>query len=103
MARRARIFEKPKSAMQSGFAGTSEWILQYEPEDQRRADPLMGWISSGDTQAQLRLSFDTRDAAVAYAEHAGVAFEVELPHKRRIKPKAYADNFRFGRTENWTH
>ena len=103
MARRARIFEQPKSAMQSGFAGTSEWVLQYEQADQRRPDPLMGWISSSDTQAQLRLRFDTRDEALAYAEHAGIAYEVELPHPRRIKPKAYADNFRFGRIENWTH
>ena len=103
MARRARIFEQPKSAMQSGFAGTSEWVLQYEQADQRRADPLMGWISSSDTQAQLRLRFDSRDEAVAYAQAAGIDYEVALPQQRRIRPKAYADNFRFGRIENWTH
>lgn len=103
MPRRARIFEQPKSAMQSGLAGTSEWILQYEPADQQRPDPLMGWISSGDTRAQLRLRFDTRGEAVAYAEQQGIACEIALPQHRRIKPKAYADNFRFGRIENWTH
>lgn len=103
MQRRARIFEQPKSAMQSGYAGTSEWVLQYEPADQRRPDPLMGWISSGDTLAQLRLRFATREEAVAYADQAGIAYEVELPRKRAFRPKAYADNFRFGRMENWTH
>ena len=103
MAARARVFQKPKSAMQSGFAGTDEWILQYEPADQRRPDPLMGWISSGDTRAQLRLSFESREAAIAYAEREGLAYEVELPQPRRIRPKAYADNFRYGRIENWTH
>ncbi len=103
MARRARIFEQPKSAMQSGYAGTRTWVLQYEQADQRRPDPLMGWISSSDTQAQLRLGFDSRDEAVAYAEREGIAYEVALPHERRFRPKAYADNFRFGRIENWTH
>ena len=103
MPGRARIFEQPKSAMQSGLAGTSEWVLQYEPADQRRPDPLMGWISSGDTRAQVRLRFDTREEAVAYAEQEGIAYEVALPQHRRIRPKAYADNFRFGRIENWTH
>lgn len=103
MARRARIFEQPKSAMQSGYAGTRTWILQYEPEDQRRPDPLMGWISSGDTRAQLHLRFETREEAMAYAEREGIAYEVALPQERRFRPKAYADNFRFGRIENWTH
>lgn len=103
MARRARIFEQPKSAMQSGYAGTNEWVLDFEQADRRVADPLMGWISSGDTQAQVRLRFATRDEAIAYAQAQGIAYEVELPHTRTLKPKAYADNFRFGRTENWTH
>ena len=40
---------------------------------------------------------------MAYAERRGLAVEVELPRERVIRPKAYADNFRFGRRENWTH
>jgi hypothetical protein len=63
----------------------------------------MGWIGSTDTQAQVRLHFDTKDEAVAFAEKHGIAYDLELPHARRIKPKAYADNFRYGRLENWTH
>jgi hypothetical protein len=63
----------------------------------------MGWIGGGDTQTQVRLHFETREEAVAFAERAGLTYEVELPHVRRIKPKAYADNFRYGRIENWTH
>ena len=103
MTRRARIFRQPKSAMQSGFAGTQEWVLDFEPTEARRADPLMGWSGSADTQAQLRLRFDTRDEAVAYAEQAGLVYAVELPQERKFKPKAYADNFRYGRMDNWTH
>lgn len=103
MTQRARIFQHPKTAMQSGRAGTDVWVLEFAPDGPRRADPLMGWISSGDTQSQVRLRFETRDEAVAFAEREGIAFDVELPHERKVRPKAYADNFRFGRTENWTH
>ena len=103
MASRARIYQQPKTAMQSGKAGTHEWLLDFEPTDARRADPLMGWIGSADTQTQVRLRFDTREEAIAYAEKAGLTFEVELPRIRHTKPKAYADNFKFGRRENWTH
>jgi hypothetical protein len=103
MATRVRIFEQPKSAMQSGRAGTTEWVLEFEPTEARRADPLMGWIGSADTQTQVRLRFETREEAIAFAEREGFQCEVELPHQRKVLPKSYADNFRFGRSENWTH
>jgi ETC complex I subunit conserved region len=100
---RARIFQPPKTAMQSGWAKAQDWALEFTPTHGRRADPLMGWTGGGDTQTQVKLFFDTRDEAIAYAERAGIQFEVELPQARRIKPKAYADNFKWSRIENWTH
>ncbi len=100
---RARIYRLPKSAMQSGVAGTHEWMLEFEQVDRRVADPLMGWIGSADTQTQVRLRFDTADEAVAYAKKNGITYQMELPQDRKLKPKAYADNFKFGRSENWTH
>jgi hypothetical protein len=63
----------------------------------------MGWISGSDTKAEVRLTFPTREEAVAYAERAGLAYDIELPQERRVRPKAYADNFSWRRTENWTH
>ncbi|MBC7636748.1 MAG: ETC complex I subunit [Acetobacteraceae bacterium] len=99
----ARIYQHPKSAMQSGQATTHEWVLEFPDAEARKPDALMGWIGSGDTQAQVRLKFATRDDAVAYATRKGVAFAVELPKARTFKPKAYADNFAFTRSENWTH
>jgi hypothetical protein len=100
---RARIFQPPKNAMQSGRAGTNEWVLEFERSSPQRPDPLMGWIGSSDTQQQVRLSFQTREEAVGYAEKNGITYDLELPQPRRIRPKAYADNFRYGRIENWTH
>ena len=100
---RARIFQQPKTAMQSGTAYTSQWALEWEPSEQRRQDPLMGWFGSGDTQTQVHLHFDTKEAAIAYAEHAGIPYDVELPPIRVHTPKVYADNFKYNRPENWTH
>jgi len=102
---KARIYRAAKSPMQSGRAHTDKWVLQYEPAEQKRIDPLTGWFGSGDTKAQIRLAFPTAEAAVAYAEAKGIPYEVEpeAPTRAEIKPKSYADNFRFGRAENWTH
>jgi hypothetical protein len=103
MPGRARIYRKPKTAMQSGVAGTHVWILEFEATERRRADPLMGWSGGADTQTQVRLKFDTREEAIAYADREGLTYDVELPHDRTFRPKVYADNFKFGRTDNWTH
>lgn len=100
---RARILQPPKPATQSGWAKTQTWLLEFVNGHARSPDPLMGWIGGGDTQSQVKLYFDTRDEAVAYAERNGIQYEVELPTQRRVKPKAYADNFKYNRIENWTH
>jgi hypothetical protein len=101
----ARIYRQPKSAMQSGRAGTADWVLEFIATEAKRIDPLTGWPGSGDTQAQVRLRFATAAAAVAHAERQGFVYELETPPSVRadIKPKAYADNFKFGRTDNWSH
>jgi hypothetical protein len=99
---RARIYQPPKSAMQSGRANT-DWVLTYESELPERADPLMGWIGGGDTQAQVRLTFPSKEDAIAYADRNAIAYDLELPRERRVRPRAYADNFSYTRDENWTH
>ncbi|RYD42385.1 MAG: ETC complex I subunit [Sphingomonadales bacterium] len=90
----ARIFQKPKNAMQSGRAGTHGWVLEYAPVEARTADPLMGWAGSGDTQRQLRLGFASQEEAVAYAARNGIEVEVTATPVRTLKIQAYADNFR---------
>jgi len=101
----ARIYCPPRSAMQSGKAKLGSWMLTFIPAEARKLDPLTGWFGSGDTQAQVRISFSSREAAEAYAKANGIRYEVEVapPRPRTIKPKSYAENFRYGRSENWTH
>ncbi len=100
---RARIFQPPKTAMQSGWAKTHLWVLEFINTRARTADPLMGWTGGGDTQTQVKLSFETREEAIAYAQRNGIDYDLEIPQARRVKPKAYADNFKYNRVENWTH
>jgi hypothetical protein len=98
-----RIFQPAKTAMQSGWAGTHRWLMEFAPGAPRVADPLMGWTSSTDTRSQLRLSFETREEAIAFAEKHGLTYVAEQPQKRQFRPKSYADNFRFDRVGRWTH
>ena len=101
---KARIFQRPRTATQAGKASAGSWVYDFAPAEREVNDPLMGWWGSGDTNNQVRLAFGTREEAVAFAEKKGVPYEVEEPPATRpIKPKTYADNFKFGRTENWTH
>ena len=90
----ARIYQPPKTAMQSGKALTDRWILEFAPAEARRPDPLMGWSGSGDTQVQVVLNFATCDEARAYAARHGIAARVQATPARRLKLQAYADNFR---------
>ena len=50
----ARIYKPAKTAMQSGTAKTKDWVLDYEPEQPRAVEPLMGWTSSGDMRQQVQ-------------------------------------------------
>ena len=89
----ARIYRPVKTAMQSGRAKTRHWVLEFAPQSQREVNPLMGWTSSWDTRSQLRLSFENKEQAVAFAQCQGLGYEIEEPHERRIQPKSYAENF----------
>ncbi len=90
----ARIYQRPKNAMQSGKALLDQWILEFAPAEARRADPLMGWTGSGDTQAQVVLTFASAAEAEAYAARHGIAARVQATPPKRLKLQTYADNFR---------
>jgi ETC complex I subunit conserved region len=99
----ARIFKPAKNAMQSGTAKTREWQLDYEPEQPRAIEPLMGWTSSGDMKQQLTLRFDSKEEAVAYCEREDRPCRGSEPKEPSRRQAAYADNFAFRRAEPWTH
>jgi len=90
----ARIYQRPKNAMQSGRARTQIWVLEFEPAEAKKPDPLTGWAGSGDTRDQIRLSFPSAEAALAYAAREGIEAHVIPAPERLLKLQAYADNFR---------
>lgn len=102
---RARIFQPAKTAMQSGTAKAKGWVLVFVPETAREVDPLMGWTSSSDTQAQVTLRFDSREAAEDYARAKGIEFDVAEPKARKalIRQRGYGENFATDRKGAWTH
>ncbi|MBI1620382.1 ETC complex I subunit [Aquamicrobium zhengzhouense] len=99
----ARIYSPAKTAMQSGQAKTGHWVLEFEPEQPRKIDPLMGYTTSGDMRSQIRLTFQTKEEAIAYAQRNGLAFRVQEPKEPRRRQMAYAENFRYDRKMPWTH
>lgn len=102
---RARIYKPAKTAMQSGVAKSKDWVLEFAPSEARVKDPLMGWTGSGDTQTQVKLTFESLDAAKAYAARHGIVAQVtkEKTRARTIRPGGYGDNFAHGRRGAWTH
>jgi hypothetical protein len=99
----ARIYKPARTAMQSGKAKTKDWVLDYDPEQPRTVEPLMGWTSSGDMRQQLKLSFASKEEAIAYCEREGIAFRI-LPDKEPVRrTMSYSDNFAYTRRGAWTH
>ena len=90
----ARISEIDRKTTQSGKAQAGRWLLEFEREQAQRADPLTGWAGSGDTKTQVRLIFDSSDAAIAYAQKNGFGYHLVPATPVPLKLQAYADNFR---------
>jgi hypothetical protein len=99
----ARIYRPAKTAMQSGRALTKKWRLEFEPRLAPRPDALMGWTSSADPSGQIRMTFDTREEAIAFARAHAIPHRVIEPEEPRRVIKAYGDNFAFRRREPWSH
>ena len=101
----ARIFRPSQSATQSGSGAVQPWRLVFEPESPRQIDPLMGWTSSSDMKAQIKLSFATREEAVAYAQRHGLDYRVDEPKPQNASRRiaSYSDNFKPTRIGLWTH
>ena len=100
----ARIYRPAKTAMQSGKAKTAGWVLEFEADAARRLDPLMGWAGAVETTpGQVKLTFESQNEAVAYAQKVGVPYRIDEEHSVVRHPKAYSDNFVYRRRKPWTH
>ena len=94
---KARIYKPSRHTMQVGRAKTKQWVLDYSPSGNRFVEPLMAWTTTEQTQTQLRLTFPTKETAIAYAERNKISYTV-IPEQKPIQqPKNYADNFAHNR------
>ena len=100
----ARIYRPARGATQSGHGRTKAWILDFERSIAREIEPLMGWTSSNETASQIKIPFDTKEEAVAFAEKHGIAYRVDEP-KPDVERRgmSYSDNFKNSRIGPWTH
>src|SRR5687767_2778069 len=99
----ARIYRPAKTAMSSGQGQAQQWRMEFEPERAKTIESPTGYTSSDDMQSQIRLDFDSKEAAIAYAERNGIAYQLFEP-KEAVRPAiSYSDNFRRDRTQPWTH
>ena len=82
----------------------ARWVWSTSRRARREADPLMGWTSSGDTSSQLRLVLRQRGRGGRLSPRSRACpTACEEPQERQLRPKAYADNFRYDRVGRWTH
>jgi NADH dehydrogenase (ubiquinone) Fe-S protein 4 len=91
--RTVRIFHPSPSATQQ-LPRTSFWHLEFESTS-RWLNPLMGWTSTGDTAHQVRLQFNSREEAIAYAERYGFRWTELKEQVAKTPKKSYADNFKW--------
>ena len=69
-------------------------MLEYDLTTKRGPEDVMGWIASEDTLNQVRISFDTPEDAISYADKMGWSYTIGTKHVRKIKGRTYLDNFK---------
>ena len=101
----ARIFKPSKGPTQSGPANKSMWMLEFDIENSKKIDPLMGWTGSKDTRGQIQIRFNTEQSAINFAKDNNIPFVVQKPNVRRhiVRENGYGENFKFGKKTPWTH
>lgn len=96
------IAPRQLKTLQSGDSQSYQWQLTWK-HGQRWNNPLMGWSSTNDPQAQVKLSFDSEDDAVAYAKRNGWKYELRGRHAEanenvEIGTMTYSHNFLTAKT-----
>ena len=90
--KKVKIYKPSKTAMQSGTKKFKKWIVEFVVK-KTGINPLMGWESSNDTYSELKIEFESKELALAYAKKNKLDYELIEPKLRKINKKSYADNF----------
>ncbi|MAK12428.1 MAG: hypothetical protein CMI73_01990 [Candidatus Pelagibacter sp.] len=92
MLKKAKIYIPSKTATQSGRNNSKKWLLEFN-RGNSNYDYLMNWTSTSDTQSQVKLFFDNKEAAIDFATKNNIEYEVQEPKNSKKIIKSYADNF----------
>lgn len=100
-SRVVRIFREAKAATQSGHHNGTFWKLNWDvlEKGNRWENDLMGYQGTADALQGTSLKFDTREAAVRFAEKQGWSYIVQEPKVRHFRKKEYANNFVYSETK----
>jgi hypothetical protein len=99
----AKIYRPAKTAMQSGKAKTHLWVLEFDQEirPHDRSDHGLHLVIRHAPAGEAE--FETQELAEAYAQRNGIEYRVIAPKDPQRQTVAYPDNFRYTRTQPWTH
>ena len=81
--KRAKIYKPAKTALQSGYRSTKNWLLEFDIMN-TGLDPLMGWETSRDTMSEVKLEFSSKEKAIDYAKKNKIDYYIIEPQKRKI-------------------
>jgi hypothetical protein len=87
--KQAKIYCPTKTATQSGKRNTKFWILEFEQDNSRFKEPIMGWTASRDTTQQLRLSFASLESTINYAKQNNINYQLILPKQNKLAKENY--------------
>ncbi|ODV67628.1 hypothetical protein HYPBUDRAFT_107563 [Hyphopichia burtonii NRRL Y-1933] len=90
-----RIYLESKPATQSGHHNAKSWKLDWDVlgKGNRWENDLIGYQSSADYMQGTIMKFDTKEAAIRFAQGQGWDHYVQEPKKRHFRKKEYAANF----------
>lgn len=72
------IAPRINKTLQSGGSVNHLWQITWKNEE-RWSNPLMGWTSTADPMSNVKLTFDTQEEAVAFAQKNGWKYEARAP------------------------
>eukprot|EP01039_Chlorochromonas_danica_P011004 gene11004-12252_t len=87
-------------SLQSGGKYANQWQITW-PNQARWSNGLMGWTGTSDPMSNVKLHFDSKEEAIAFAQRNGWKYNLQRPTAQRTTPlgtNLYKHNFLDKRT-----
>ena len=94
------VYKPQKSPTQSGLKRSTCWVLESFNKPDFETDLLTGWKGKNNNDFYIKLKFNSKEEAIAYAAKNNFHAKVIDDKDKIMKIKSYADNFRFNRIKS---